>query len=617
MTDQSGISRREILYGTVAAGVGLAGCTGSQSGSTETTTGPATTDRKTTASTSSSMPASKLDIAISSTDSFDPIKIKGDGSTKVTQQIYDTLTYLPQGSIEPELQLASDYTVSNGGTRYTFQLKEGVSFHDGSTLTAQDFVYSWERLAASENAQESKIILLGSFQVDHQKDAEGNYEPGSLAVEAVDDYTLQVDLVRPFTDALYNFSYGALAPVPEGIVGDIEGYEGELSYQEFAQQNPIGSGPYQFESFTPGTGVSLSKFSEYHGTGGNVETIDMQILEDPNARFTYALNNNSDVFQVPTSKFTQRKATLTTTKEFGQRVGTYGPLSNGETVNYGTFPTNYTSWFIFNCNRVERPVRRAVNHVANQEVLLSQAFKGLGQPAYHYTPPSVFPGGADAYTAHAKTGANAQTEWGQDGFPYGYRQSQIDAARQVMEDAGYGSDSPYDLTFTIYTDRKPGAYQRIAQILQSKLKPAHIDLTIDKRPFSAIIDGAINNKLDFFTLGNGLAYPSPADSLKFAYPNANNFSRWGKTDGKGEATPATKRAKEAWETVANNFGPSEEAQQKRNEAYLVLEEANWHDAPVMLNYHPVSQQFWYDRVDMTVKTSSFHERQYDQLSISQ
>lgn len=616
-SNDSNPTRRRFLYGAAASTVPLvAGCAGQSSSATTTTTqNPTGTPTGTTTNTTGATSQSKLDLSISSTDSFDPIKIKGDGSTKVTQQVYDTLTYLPKGKIEPELNLARDYSVSKNGKRYTFDLKRGVTFHNGDELTASDFVYSWERLAASKHGQESKVILSGAFQIAHETTSNGSYKPGSLAVDAIDEYTLQVDLMRPFSDALFEFSYGSLAPIPEGIVGDVHGYDGKISYQKFAQENPIGTGPYQFKSIQPGTSVVLESFPDYHGDSGHVDTIDMQILEDPNARYTYAVNGNADMFVVPTAKFKPASASLGEPKEFGQRVGTYSGLSNGKTVNYGTYPTNYTSWFIFNCNRVKRPVRRAVNYVANQETLVNQAFKGLGQPAYHYTPPSVFPGGADAYEAHAKSGKHAQTKWGQDGFPYGYRESRIDEARRVMEDAGHDESNPYELTFSIYTDRKPQAYQRIAQILQEKLQPAHVNLTIDKRPFSAIIDGAINNQLDFFTLGNGLAYPSPADSLKFAYPNQNNFSRWGAVDGTGEETPAAKRAKDAWQTVQNNLGHSKEAQQKRNEAFIVLEEANWHDAPVMLNYHPVAQQFWYDRVQTTVKTSSFHEQQYDLVQI--
>ncbi len=559
--------------------------------------------------------ASTLNLAISSTDSFDPIVIKGDGSTKVTQQVYDTLTTLPRGSLEPELNLATDYSVSEDNTTYTFTLKEGVQFHDGTELTAQDFVYSWERIAASPNTQETDLILGGVFQFAHETDSEGNYVPGSLGVEAVDDYTLRVELAQPFYDALYQFSNGVLAPIPEGIVGDIEGYDGEMAYEEFAQGNPVGTGPFTFESFTSGTSASLSAFENYHGDGPNVSTIAMQILEDPNARVTYANNRNADMFRLPTSNFDPSKVSNMEQLEFGQAVGEYGPLDNGATVNYGTYPTNYTAWFIFNTNQVPKPVRQATAYVANQETFVSQGFRNLGQPAYHFTPPSVFPGGAEAYDAHAREGANSQTEFGADGYPYGINETRMDEARATMEDAGYGADSPYELTFTIYTDRKPDAYGRIAQVLEGQLGSAHIDLSIEREPFSAIIDGALNNRLEFFSLGNGLAYPSPADTLRLAHPTESNFTRWGDVDGKGPQTEAATRASEAWARVQDNLGPSEAEQQARNEAYLAIEECNWEDVPALLDYHPVAQQYWYDAVDTSVKTSSFHEFQYDTLSM--
>lgn len=601
-SNRSKLTRRKyVITAGAASSLLLAGCSSGDGASSENTA--ANTDRST------------LNIAIPSTDSFDPIVIKGDGSTKATQQVYDTLTALPTGSLKPELQLATDYEVSNNNTRYTFTLKEGVQFHNGTELTAQDFVYSWERIAASPNTQETDLILGGVFQFEHETDSDDNYVPGSLGVEAVDDYTLQVDLTQPFYDALYQFSNGVLAPIPEGIVGDIDGYDGEMDYERFATRNPVGTGPFTFDSISPGTQVQISAFDDYHGTAPNVEAVDMQVLDDPNARYTYANNGNADTFRLPTSNFDASKVSGMETFEFGQRSGEYGPMNNGETVNYGTFPTNYTAWFIFNTNRVEKPIRQAVAYVANQETFVTQAFRDLGQPAYHFTPPSVFPGGAEGYEAHARSGENAQTKFGQDGYPYGYNETRMDEGRSVMEDAGYGPDSPYELTFTYYTDRKPDAYSRIGEILQSQLGNVHIDLELEQAPFSAIIDGALNNTLDFFSLGNGLAYPSPADTLRLSHPTESNFTRWGGIDGKGEETEASKRASEAWDRVQDNLGASEAEQQARNEAFLAIEEANWEDVPALLDYHPVDQQYWYDYVDTSIKTSSFHEYQYDSLSL--
>lgn len=620
-SSHSRVSRRRFLVTSAGAGTALlAGCNsgenddGTPNNATSGGNGGSDETDNTPESTGESGP-SNLSLAISSTDSFDPIVIKGDGSTKITQQVYDTLTALPEGSLQPELQLASNVSVSEDNTVYTFQLKEGVQFHNGTEMTAQDFVYSWERIGASPNTQEGDLILGGVFQFAHETDSEGNYVPGSMAVEAVDDYTLRVELAQPFYDALYQFSNGVLSPIPEGIVGDIEGYEGEMSYEEFATRNPVGTGPFTFESFSPGTAASLSAFDEYHGDGLNVAGIDMQVLEDQSARATYANNRNVDMFLLPTSNFDASKVSNMETLDFGQSVGEYGPLDNGDTVNYGTYPTNYTAWFIFNTNKVPKPVRQSIAYVANQQTFVSQGFRDLGQPAYHFTPPSVFPGGAEAYEAHARSGQNSQTTYGENGYPYGVNETRMDEARTTMEEAGYGGDSPYELTFTIYTDRKPDAYGRIAQVLQGQLGSAHIDLSIEREPFSAIIDGAINNRLEFFSLGNGLAYPSPADTLRLAYPTESNFTRWGDIDGKGPQTEAATRAAEAWETVQNNLGRSESAQQTRNEAYLAIEEYNWEDVPALLDYHPIDQQYWYDHVDTTVKTSSFHENQYDTVSL--
>ncbi|MFC7187729.1 ABC transporter substrate-binding protein [Halorubrum yunnanense] len=586
------------------ATVGIAGCGGN--GEANAGDGSdSSSDADGSDSSSDGTSGNTLSLSIPEAANFDPVQIKGDGSQVVSDHVFSELLTLPADGLEPTAQLVTDYSVSENGRTYTFMLREDVTFHNGDELTADDVVYSWERLAASENSQEGENILEGGFQIAHDTttetvDGEDQevYEPGSLAVEAVDDYTLEVTLEQPFFDALFWFAYGSLSPVPEGIVGDIEGYDGEMDYAEFSSQSPVGTGPFQTESVETGTEVVLSAADDYHGDEPGPDRIAMQVVQNSDAIHQRAMNRNVQVFNVPNSRFDPSKVSIEETRNLGQEIGTYGPLENGETVNYSTWDEAYTAYFIFDCSRVEKPIRQALNYAVNQENFVEQGFRGVGEPAYHQAPPSVYPGGKEAYDQHAE-----------ENFPYGYREAQIDQARSVMEEAGYGENNRASLTLTLYNDRNPDAYSRIADLIRSKAQSVYVDLSIERAPFNTIIDEAVSGNLDMYTLGNGLEYPSPADMLKFGRPYDGNLVRW-----REDPSDASEQAAAAWEQVQNNLGPTEAEEEARSEAFIQMEEAIWEDAIYLTNYHPRGRQWWYDEVEAPIQPSGFHDRLYDSLT---
>lgn len=602
-TTANGQQRRTFLKtaGSVAT-VGIAGCAGGDEANTESgTDGTNSSDGESDTSAQGSS-GDILSLSIPEAANFDPVQIKGDGSQIVSDHVFSELLTLPSDGLEPTAQLVSDYSVSEDGRTYIFTLREDVTFHNGDGLTADDVVYSWERLAASDNSQEAESILEGSFRIAHETTTETIddeeqevYRPGSLAVEAVDDYTLEVTLEQPFFDALFWFAYGSLSPVPEGIVGDIEGYDGEVEYAEFSSQSPVGTGPFQAESVETGTEVVLSAADDYHGDEPGPDRIAMQVVQNSDAIHQRAVNQSVQIFQLPNSRFDPGKVSIEETQDLGQEVGTYGPLENDETVNYSTWDEAYTAYFIFDCSRVEKPIRQALNYAVNQENFVEQGFRGVGEPAYHQAPPSVYPGGKEEYDQHAE-----------QNFPYGYREAQIDEARSVMEEAGYGENNRASITLTLYNDRNPDAYSRIADLIRSKAQSVYVDLSIERAPFNTIIDEAVSGNLDMYTLGNGLEYPSPADMLKFGRPYEGNLVRW-----REDPSDASEQAAAAWEEVQNNLGPTDAEEEARNEAFIQMEEAIWEDAIYLTNYHPRGRQWWYDSVDAPIQPSGFHDRLYD------
>lgn len=524
-----------------------------------------------------------LELINSTMSTLDPIAATDTASGVVIQQLFDALMNYPNGEIEVEPLLAEDFEVSEDFTTYTFQLKEGATYHNGDEVVADDFVYAWERLAGSENSQRDYFILESTGVVHETED--GEYVPGSLGVEAEDDYTLTVELEEPFHSTLEMLAYTSFACYPEGIVGDVEGYDGEIEQSEFATSNPVGCGPFEFESWESDTEASVTRFDDYHGEVASIDGVHWQIIEDDNAIYNYAMNRNADIFGIPTPQYDPDLVEIEETDDLGRQVGTYGPMRNDETANYLAVATINAFYIGFNTDNVDRAARQAAAYVTDQQTLVDQVFKGRGQAAYHFTPPNIYPGGPDAYNQHAE-----------ENYPYGYDESNIEQARQVMEDAGYDESNPYEFTLTTYESE---TWQQIAGILRDQLAGAHVDMQIEQAPFSTLIERGLNGNLAGYTLGWIMDWPAPDNFLQLLYPplsdtsqsDAISYTNWDGTD-------ASARAEEAWDQISTNPAPTDEAQESREEAYVEMEEANWEDVVFLPIYHRTDERFWYDWVDI-------------------
>jgi len=600
MSENDTGTRREFLKATggAAAAIAVAGCAGDSDEGTDSTptpteaTGGGDTDTETDEEGTGGGP-NEFNLINGTMDSMDPVEYTLANAGEVVGQMYDPPIYNPNGTLAIESLVATDWSVSNQGTVYTFELKEGVQYHgDWGEVTAPDFVYSWERLAASENSRRAYYIL-DDLGVQHEttEDSEGNevYEPGTMAVEAVDDYTIEITLEEPYHDALGVISSDRFASIPEGILGDIEGYDGEMEHTEFAKSSPVGSGPFEFEMWNSDQEVAVTAFADYHGEGPMVDRVHWQIMEDSNAIYNYGMNRNVDAFYIPTSQYDRNKVTVENTDDRGRMTGTYGPVRNDDTMNYNAVPGLAVNFIGFNCLNVIKPARIATAKTLNHELIADSVFKGRDVPGYHMTPPNAFPGGVQGYDEHASQ------------YPHGYETTQLDQARQVMEDAGYDSNNKYEFTFTIYDS---ATANQLASQIRDKLSSVHINMTIETAPFATMIDRRKQGKLDMFLSGWGMGREDPASVLALLYPPNTDLENSGSVIevnwvDRGKGTDANSKAAEAWDTINGNPRDTEEQAQTRAEAYKKMEKAMWEDVPFITFGHDTYERFTYDWVDIT------------------
>ncbi|WP_257299279.1 ABC transporter substrate-binding protein [Haloarchaeobius sp. FL176] len=598
MTDNTSIDRRRFLKATggTASAVAVAGCLGGGDDGDSTDT-PADTESMDTATEQTTRDTGEdrelldktFQLINSTMSTLDPVAATDTASGTVIQNVFDALMNYPNGEIEVVPLLAADYEVSDDFTTYTFNIKEDAQFHNGDEVTAQDFIYSFERLAGSSNSRRQYFTASGAMGIEQETDGDGNYEWGSLGATAVDDKTLELSLETPFASTLEMLAYTSFSAIPEGIVGDHGDYEGEMAYEDFARNNPIGAGPFEFESWETNTSCDIVRNEDYHGPVPHVAGVHWQVITDPDASYNYGQNKNSDLVSMPTSQYDPSLVSVEQTDSKGREIGTYGPMRNGETAQYLKYSTINTFYLGLNAKNVEAPARKAMAYAMNQEEGVDEVFKGRGTAAYHLTPPGIYPGQAEAYKAHAE-----------ERYPYGYNETLLGEARQVMEDAGYGPNNKYEVTLTTY---ESDTWQGLGTILRDKLANAHVNLQLEEAPFSTLLNRGRNGNLGAYSLGWVMDWPAPDNFLGQAVPELTNTDQEGGAQGfyldwDDSESDAPQRASDAWDRIKNNPAPTEDAQQIRNEAYVEMEEALWDDMILLPAYHRADERMAYDWVDM-------------------
>ena len=595
MTGDKCLSRRKFLTATggTAAAVAVAGC--GEGDDSSDGTEPGDEMNETGAETDNEMEiqtGGTLRLINATGNGFDPVAVANTASGRVQSQMMENLLTYPDGEAAVENRLATEFSTNDDFTKFTFQLKQGVKFHNGDEMTANDWVYSWERLAGSPHTIRAGFIL-DTLGIKHETDEDG-YVPGSLAVTAEDDYTLTFETEAPFASALEIIAYKSFAVIPENVIADSLDDEGTReqpsdAYQQFHRENPIGTGPFQLAEWTEEETVRVEKFDDYRVDElPYLDEIEWTVIEEPEPIYQTAVNGNADMFGIPDAKYDD--GLLTVEDEGGGRArGTYGPLKSGSEsgteVNY--FRTNEASTFYiaFDLRNTEPAVRKAAAYATDQPAFNENIFKGRDAPAYGLTPPPIFPGGAEEYQSFID-----------ENYPYG-REGQISEAQRVMEEAGYGEDNRYELTINSYI----GSFEKIANELADRLRSAYVDVEVVPTQFKQIIQKGKDGSLQAYTLGWIADWPAPDNFLQLLYPpntdveelgdSALTYTSWSEVD-----TEAKQNAVDAYETILDQASQSEEDVQARADAAKKIEQAIWADVPIINVVHGNGERFYYDDV---------------------
>ena len=221
---------------------------------------------------------------------FDPFYASDGETFRVTRQIYEQLLDFEPGEATTVPGLAESYEGSEDGLTWTFQIREGVKFHDGTDLDAEAVCANFDRwYNQTGDAQNSAVTYywnnnFGGFA--DQTDRESLYE----SCEATDDMTAEVKITRytsKFPDILAHGAYAIHSPsaMEEHDANNVTAQGEGFTYPAYATEHPTGTGAFKFDSYDQATGtVTLSRNEDYWGDKAGVAQMVIRSIPDESTR---------------------------------------------------------------------------------------------------------------------------------------------------------------------------------------------------------------------------------------------------------------------------------------------------------------------------------------------
>jgi oligopeptide transport system substrate-binding protein len=334
------------------------------------------------------VPGGTLKVYIGTPAYIDPYNTQESEGTKVESQVFDSLTQVdPFDSKKVLPSAAESWTPNANGTVWTFNLNKNDKFSDGTPVTAKDFVYAWNRIVNPKTVNTATKKVDPSTINYHLSSVKGFTEvsegkaPTMSGVKAIDDYTLEVTLVEPFSDFEYVVSHPALAPVPQKLVEGGVDYNGtKVAFNDM----PIGNGPFKLsEPWKQGQYIKVVANPDYYGEKPLLAGVDFMIFKDPDTAYTEFEAGTLDFTQIGEGKI---KAA----------VAKFGESPDGYTVNPGKQvllgPEMSTYYIVMNTKDkiVSNPdLRRAVTLAINRQAICDTVYEGTRAPADNIVPPPI------------------------------------------------------------------------------------------------------------------------------------------------------------------------------------------------------------------------------------
>lgn len=311
--------------------------------------------------------------------------------------------------------LAESYEVSSDGTEVTLKLRDGMKWHDGEAITADDVIFTLDVCSDTNNgAAGTNIVIVGDQPVTYEK---------------VDELTVKV--TTPTASASYPELLGTLIVIPEHVYGgntNIVGAE--------ANMKGVGSGAYKLKEFAQDQYLVVEKFDDYYLGAPSIDNITFKIISDTAAQEVALVNGEVNLIELANS----------------MAVAKYSSDANYSVVQYPEGRVNFLAFNKFNENMQNPQIREAIICALNQEEIIAGAYgEGMAVPAN-----SIL--------------SNANTFY--DASVAGYKQD-VEKAKSLVTELGLDQQP-----MTLYFNSERAYMAETAQIIQQQLKNVGITLEV-------------------------------------------------------------------------------------------------------------------------------------------
>lgn len=367
---------------------------------------------------------------------FDPGLNNANDGGHIIQNLFEGLMQETEKGLKPAQ--AKSYEVSEDGLVYTFTLRDDIKWSDGKPVTAQDFVYSWQRVCDPATASEYSF-LMAPYIVGGEDFLNGKGKAEDMGVKAKDEKTLEVTLNFPCSYFLSLTTFYTYMPVRKDAVEKGEGWE----------KNPdtcFSNGPFTLEEYVIGSHLKMKKSDTYYDAK-NVRLAGIKglmIVEETTAHNAYLSGEININEKIPQDEIPKLKAEDPNFTAKAQ-VGTYYAMFNMDNPAVS-----------------DVRVRKALSLAIDRKQIVENVTKGGQIAATGFIPPNLtYSDGKSCRELDEK--GNLKPEFGIDP-----NKVNVEEAKKLLAEAGFPDGKGFPKLTYIYNTNE--GHQRVAEALQEMWK---------------------------------------------------------------------------------------------------------------------------------------------------